>query len=167
MNGPRGNIVADINGSNDIAPPRIGGGRAYFVLGAIFIALGLFGLVAASGGGQGAAAFGVAALALGGGLLTLGFWVRLFGLLEARLIDLQRVAVWTRGQPEVAYVNAQAAVSATGGTTSEASEMSELGIQPEGTHFLFNGKRYANLDYALKDARIYAAGQNKPLTPNS
>lgn len=69
-----------------VAPPRIGRGTWLFVLGGALIALGVF----ASAGG--ASDFGLGAALFGAGFVGVGFWTRLFYLIELRLIDLQRAA---------------------------------------------------------------------------
>jgi len=69
-----------------VVPPRIGRGTWLFVLGGALIALGVF----ASAGG--ASNFGLGAALFGAGFIGVGFWSRLFHLIELRLIDLQRAA---------------------------------------------------------------------------
>lgn len=67
--------------------PRIGSGVGYFIFGTIAFLIG--GLASFGGGlsGLGAANFFTT---LGVGLVAVGFWIRLFGLLELRLIDVQK-----------------------------------------------------------------------------
>lgn len=69
-----------------VEPPRIGGSGGYFIFGVLCLALG--GLFSFGGGlvGIGAASFFTS---LGGLLVAVGFWVNLFGKIEARLIDIQ------------------------------------------------------------------------------
>jgi hypothetical protein len=81
-------MIVDIGG---VAPARIGGGIGYIVGGMLCLALAAFAAFAASGGAGGAAGAAAAFSALGLGLVAIGFWIRLFGLLERRLIDIQLV----------------------------------------------------------------------------
>jgi hypothetical protein len=75
-----------------IAPPRIGTGAGWFIAGLLLLALGIFAALAGANG-QEPSAVAVASFCLpvAALLIAIGFWVRLFGLLELRLIDLQRV----------------------------------------------------------------------------
>lgn len=91
-----------------VAPPRIGRGTWLFVLGGALIAIGVF----ASAGG--ASNFGLGSALFGAGLVGVGFWSRLFYLVELRLIDLQRAAL---GETEVAPSKQPPAAT---GTPSEA-----------------------------------------------
>lgn len=72
--------------------PRIGTGTGYFVSGGISIALAVVIGVGSSGtvDSEGGAVFATVLLVLGGGLIAVGFWVKLFGLVERRLIDIER-----------------------------------------------------------------------------
>ena len=79
-------MIVDIGG---VAPARIGGGIGYFVVGVICFGLGVFAALAASSERPGAIGAAAVLLALGAGLVGIGFWVRLFGLVERRLIDIQ------------------------------------------------------------------------------
>jgi hypothetical protein len=72
-----------------VEEPRIGRGTGYFVAGVILLFIGIFAALAASGGSSEAAPFAEIALTLAAGLIVVGFWVRLFGLLELRLIDME------------------------------------------------------------------------------
>ena len=67
-----------------VAAARIGTGVGFFVAGAVFLGIGAF----AGLGGQ--AAFATMCAILGGSLIAVGFWVRLFGMVERRLIDIER-----------------------------------------------------------------------------
>lgn len=87
-----------------VAPPRIGRGTWFFVLGGALIALGVF----ASAGG--ASNFGVGAALLGAGFAGVGFWSRLFHLIELRLIDLQRAASGEAASEPIAPTQAPDAV---------------------------------------------------------
>lgn len=74
-----------------IAAARIGSGGVMIFLGAVGLALGV--LLSAAGSSAmdpGLSGFGFGLALLGGALLSIGFWVRLFGRIEARLIDIQR-----------------------------------------------------------------------------
>lgn len=73
-----------------IEPPRIGTGKGYFIAGWIAWALFLFCAMAAAGGGSGAEAVASLCAAVGIGCFAVGFWTKLFGALERRLIDVQR-----------------------------------------------------------------------------
>lgn len=87
-----------------IAPPRIGTGNAYFAAGWITLAIGvLLGIVAAAGG-TGAGAIGSLFLLISGGCFSVGFWFRLFGALERRMIDIQESLV---SGPHVADAGAE------------------------------------------------------------
>lgn len=90
--------------STNIAPPRIGSATGYFIIGAALIAFGLFAAVAAAGGGSGAAGAAGFCLTIGALLIGIGFWVRLFAMLELRLIDLQRDL---RGRDGISEATAQ------------------------------------------------------------
>ncbi|WP_454761220.1 hypothetical protein [Caulobacter segnis] len=72
-----------------VEPPRIGTGKGYFIAGWIVWGLGLFCAMAAAGGGTGAGAIASLLAAVGAGCFAVGFWVKLFGALERRLIDIQ------------------------------------------------------------------------------
>jgi hypothetical protein len=75
-----------------IAAARIGSATGYFSVGAALLAFGLFAAIAAAAAGGGSGAAGAAALCFtfASLLIAIGFWVRLFGLIERRLIDVQR-----------------------------------------------------------------------------
>ena len=72
-----------------VAPPRIGSGQGYFLLGGFLILAGLVALLAGVGSGEGATALGELAVGLGSGAIAIGFWVSLFGKIERRLIDIE------------------------------------------------------------------------------
>ncbi|HWF00027.1 MAG TPA: hypothetical protein VG248_09550 [Caulobacteraceae bacterium] len=76
-------------GTSTLAPRRIGGGGGYIAAGILVLAFAALAALAAAGGGTGAAAVAGLGLAVAAGLLAIGFWVRLFGRIEARLIDIQ------------------------------------------------------------------------------
>jgi hypothetical protein len=73
-----------------IEPPRIGTGKGYFIAGAILILLGLFISMAGSTLDPGPSALGGFIAIVGASCIAVGFWVKLFGALERRLIDIQR-----------------------------------------------------------------------------
>lgn len=72
--------------------PRIGTGRAWFVVSAVFFGVGLFALLAASGGAHGAAGVGAICVAVGASCAGIGLLVRLFGIIERRLIDIRQAS---------------------------------------------------------------------------
>lgn len=78
-----------------ITEQRIGTGIPYFILGGLFFVIGLFPALAAIGGANDALLFATFLFMFGTILIAIGFWVRLFGLLEARLIDIQRAVTNT------------------------------------------------------------------------
>ena len=78
--------MADVN---VIAGARIGKATGYFVFGLLLLAFGLFAALAAAGGARDAEAFADFALLIAGVLIAIGFWIRLFGLIELRLIDIE------------------------------------------------------------------------------
>jgi hypothetical protein len=85
-----------------IDPPRIGRGVALFVIGSLFLAFGVFGILAgADGRAEGATAIGSGAIGIGTVAIVIGFWVNLFSKIEARLIDIQRVTVESRAPSEL------------------------------------------------------------------
>lgn len=69
-----------------IAAPRIGSGLGYFICGWISLGVAAF---AALIGEPATVAFAGAMVVLAGGLIGTGFLVKLFGLVERRLIDIQ------------------------------------------------------------------------------
>ncbi len=73
-----------------IAPPRIRGGIAAFVLVGLALVVGAFAAAGAAEGSEAAGGFMRFFLTLGTGLTALGFLIRLFGLIELRLIDIHR-----------------------------------------------------------------------------
>lgn len=83
------------NPAGVLAPPRIGNGVALFVIGGLFLALGLFAAAAGAGGSDGASAIGAGAITLGGAIIAIGFWVNLFSKIEKRLIDIQQSIIQT------------------------------------------------------------------------
>lgn len=78
---------------DNIAAPRIGTGKGYFIVGAIAFGLAVFAGLAAAGGGEGAGGFSVICLSLAVGSVVIGFWIKLFGAVERRLIDIQTAIV--------------------------------------------------------------------------
>jgi hypothetical protein len=67
-----------------VAAARIGTGVGFFIAGAVFFGLAAFGALASQ------AAFAGMCAVLGGSLIAIGFWVRLFGMVERRLMDIER-----------------------------------------------------------------------------
>lgn len=81
-----------MNETGRIEPQRIGTGVAYFVFGWLAIAIGLFVGIGSSSSYAGVSAgsvFGSLLIGLGGALIAVGFWVKLFGLVERRLMDIE------------------------------------------------------------------------------
>jgi len=69
---------------------RLGSGVGWFVFGVLALLGGLF--LSAAGEAAGALLG-----ALGGGLIVVGFWVRLFSAIEKRLIDIE---LWLKRWPD-------------------------------------------------------------------
>lgn len=67
-----------------IEPSRIGTGNGYFILAAGMFFIGLLLMLAES------ITFGTICFGWAVGAIAVGFWVRLFGLLEMRLMDIER-----------------------------------------------------------------------------
>lgn len=86
-----------------VTAPRIGTGMGYFVVGTFLFAFGLFAGMAAASGSQDAIPFATLCISIAIGLIVVGFWVRLFGLVERRLIDIETALVKSTGKPPVAY----------------------------------------------------------------
>ena len=131
--------------------PRIGNGAGLFVVGIIFLALGVFGVLAGAGGSTGAMAFGTGAFALGAGIIAVGFWVNLFSKVEARLIDIQNAILATRQLP-----SSQTAVPSPleeKPPASEAEMMKAYGITFDGEKYSFGEFKYDKLSDALNYAR--------------
>lgn len=78
-----------------IEPPRIGTGVGYFIGGGVSIVLGAMMSAASTPLDSGPAAIGGFLFALGAALFAVGFWVKLFGALERRLIDIQMAVTRT------------------------------------------------------------------------
>lgn len=72
-----------------IAPPRIGRGTGYFIAGGVVALIGVWGLMAGD-------RIGAVFLALAAGCVGVGFWIRLFGLVEKRLVDIQAAVLSER-----------------------------------------------------------------------
>lgn len=72
-----------------VAPSRIGKGTWFTALGVVCILLGVFAAMASAGGSSEAGGFAIVFCTLGGALIALGFWVKLFGLIERRLMDIE------------------------------------------------------------------------------
>jgi len=72
--------------------PRIGTGVVWLVLSAILLGIGLFALLASGGEDRGALGAAALCLSLGAGLAGIGLLVRLFGIIERRLIDLREAS---------------------------------------------------------------------------
>jgi hypothetical protein len=81
-----------------IAAPRIGTGKGYFIAGWVLFGLTVLVSFAAAGGGEGAREVASLLGAIGAGCFAVGFWVKLFGALERRLIDIQE-ALGAPGSP--------------------------------------------------------------------
>ena len=80
-----------MSGKHSIAEARIGTGGGYFVAGWVSIVLGVFiGIASTASIGGSGATFATLFVAAGVALLAVGFWTKLFGLVELRLIDIQR-----------------------------------------------------------------------------
>lgn len=73
-----------------ITPARIGGWNTYYGLGWALLALATF-LVFVQSSGAASLSF-----AAGVGFMAAGFWTRLFGRLEERLIDIQAAVLNSR-----------------------------------------------------------------------
>lgn len=82
------------SGGMTMKMPRIGTGTWAFVIGGLLIALGAF---ASAGGGV---SFGLGAVLFGASFVGLGFWTRLFHLLERRLIDVETAIRGEAAAPE-------------------------------------------------------------------
>jgi hypothetical protein len=78
--------------SSQPIPPRIGSGFGYFAGGWSAILLGLFVGFASSASMDRAAGSVIASalVAAGVGMIAIGFWVKLFGLVERRLFEIER-----------------------------------------------------------------------------
>jgi hypothetical protein len=83
-----------------VTPRHIGSGIAFFIVGGLFLAIDIFAVLTQSvseprafmlGGGM----ITVAGI-IGGVIIALGFSVRLFGLVEARLIEIEQAIVAMR-----------------------------------------------------------------------
>jgi hypothetical protein len=72
-----------------IAAPRIGEGNGYFVAGWISWAMMLLLAFISTAGWAWASALASLLAAFGAGCFAVGFWTKLFGALERRLIDIQ------------------------------------------------------------------------------
>jgi hypothetical protein len=134
-----------------VAAPRIGTGGAYFIIGGVFIALGVFAALAASGGAEGAGAFGSLAFTLGGGLVFIGFWISLFSKLEARLIDIQKIVAGGDLQSEI--VSAKSGDAEADRAPSDREMMSMYGIVVDGDKYVFQNYRYDRLSDAINYAK--------------
>jgi hypothetical protein len=73
-----------------VEQPRIGEGVGWFIAALVSFAIGIFCVMAASGGSMGAAGLATICFAIGSGCLAVGFWTRLAHLIELRLIDIQK-----------------------------------------------------------------------------
>jgi len=94
-----------------IEPPRIGTGKGYFIGGVVSLVLGVLISAASSPLDRSPAAIGGFLFALGTGLIAVGFWVKLFGALERRLIDIQTAVV--SGQPSAVEVSGDLPIAAS------------------------------------------------------
>jgi hypothetical protein len=83
-----------------ITPRHIGSGTAFFIVGGLFLAIDIFAVLTQSmsepravmlGGGM----ITVAGI-IGGVIIALGFSVRLFGMVEARLIEIEQAIIAMR-----------------------------------------------------------------------
>ena len=83
-----------------IAPRKTGSGIGFFIVGGLFLALDSFVVVTQGAGEPGAVTIRGGAITMagiiGGVIIALGFSVRLFGNLEARLIEIEQVILANR-----------------------------------------------------------------------
>lgn len=80
-----------MSGRRGVKAARIGSGLGYFVAGWAAIVVGVFVGLASSASLEpdGGATAASALVALGVALIGLGFWIKLFGLIELRLMDIE------------------------------------------------------------------------------
>ena len=83
-----------------ITPRHIGSGIAFFIVGGLFLAIDVFADLTQSMGEPRAFMLGggmiTVAGIIGGVIIALGFSVRLFGMVEARLIEIEQTIVAMR-----------------------------------------------------------------------
>ncbi len=163
---------------HSVAPPRIRGATALFILGWVAFGFGIFAAMAAAVGGEGAAGVAALSFTVGGGFILIGVLASLFGHIEARLIDIQRLLVSTtpsgllpvRGAASVAgsqdhenqhmvkNVSPNIVLSPLENSALERSQdeqdlMRQYGITVEGTQFTFKEYRYDKLNDAVNFAK--------------
>ncbi len=134
-----------------VAPPRIGSGIVFLLLGSVSLAAGVFGLLAGASGSAGAAEFGGGASALGEMLIVTGVVIGLFRKVEARLIDIQSVVLASTGQ--VTRYPATRAQRKPEGMGDEAL-MSHYGITREKDKYKLREWRYDKLSDAVAQAKL-------------
>jgi len=83
-----------------ITPRHIGSGIVFFIVGGLFLAIDIFVVLTQSIGEPRAVPLGGGVITvagiIGGVIIALGFSVRLFGIVEARLIEIERTIVAMR-----------------------------------------------------------------------
>ena len=84
-----------------IAPRKAGSGIGFFIVGGLFLAIDVFAVLTQGVGEPGAVTIRGGAITIagviGGVIIALGFSVRLFGMVEARLIEIEQVILAMRG----------------------------------------------------------------------
>jgi hypothetical protein len=81
-----------------MVPARLGGGTGWFVAAGLAFVLAIA-MSAGAGEEPGLGAFAGFLFALSAGLTAVGFWVRLFGVLERRMMAIEAYLKWPDQMP--------------------------------------------------------------------